>query len=1213
MSATGQAVPADFSTIPVSSGWNEPQGMVWDDAGRMYVWEKAGQVWIVEPDGTRLVDPLIDLSEEVGNWRDQGMLGFALDPSFATNGHIYMLYTVDRHHLMNFGTGSYSPASNEYFAATIIRLSRYTVELPLGTSVDPNSRTVLLGESPQTGIPLLHESHGPGTLLFGTDGSLLVSVGDGASFSSTDVGSASESYYATALQDGIIRPEDNVGSFRSQMVNSLNGKVLRLDPATGDGLPSNPFYDANDARAPCSRVWALGLRNPFRMSLRPGSGSPDPANGDPGTLYIGDVGWFQWEEINVCYEPGMNFGWPLFEGLEENVNYASLATPNGDAPVPGYDAVICQQQFYFFQDLLVQDTPIHLNGHPDPCDPNSQVPVVIPHFFHSRPTIDYQHSPDRSRTGIFNGNQAATIDLDDLLSPVPGPPFSGYASIGGTWFSGQGWPAEYQQTYFHADFAGGWIKRFEYDQQDSPMSVHDFASGLGLIVQMAQAPDGCLYYIRYSNGTIWKICYDLVADLPPVAVASQDVQFGPGPLLVAFEGSASYDNESPALDFLWEFGDGGTSSDVAPTHLFNAPPGVPTSYTVVLTVTDTAGQTNSTSLLVSVNNTPPEVAITSFPNGHEYPPGVDTVYVLEADVMDLEHGPGQLSYAWRTTLHHNTHIHPEPIDPAIVSSTVISGVGCDDDTYSYSIELTVTDAEGLSTTVTHWLYPRCSSIPPVAIIRTNTLAGPGPLAVQFDGADSYDPGMIVSYQWDFGDGSFSSDPTPMHVYPYIGEHVVTLTVTDDNGMTDQANVTISVISTAPPQCSGPAGQLLREVWTGVPGTSLANLVGFPNYPDAPSSSGYISTFQGPTNLGNNYGTRVRGYIVPSTTGFHTFIATSDDHSAVFLSPNAQERYKRQICNIVGNTGATQLTKYASQRSAPIWLEAGRYYYVEMLHKEGSGGDHFALWWERPQDPTAVIIDGAFLVAWEDCPTNASLRSLLSGCYVNNTGLMRDDLRAAGLIPLQEPYTAAGMLDAQNGGQQVDPSMLQQAGPGSVVDWVLVQLRDKNDPTIVVDATAALITRAGNVRTADGYDRILFDVPADQYYIALLHRNHLGIMTADPVGLDRDLTLVDLSSAATNVAGTDPRLELVNGRMAMFAGDALKDEVLKYTGSSNDRDRILLTIGGSVPTAVVFGYNDQDLNMDGKVKYAGQANDRDVLLNMINGSVPTAVRMGSLPN
>lgn len=89
-----------FIEEPVGGTWNTAVGLAFDPNGRLYVWEKGGRVWIVEND-VRLPAPLLDISEEVGNWRDHGMLGFALSPNFLNNGYLYVMYSVDRHHLFN--------------------------------------------------------------------------------------------------------------------------------------------------------------------------------------------------------------------------------------------------------------------------------------------------------------------------------------------------------------------------------------------------------------------------------------------------------------------------------------------------------------------------------------------------------------------------------------------------------------------------------------------------------------------------------------------------------------------------------------------------------------------------------------------------------------------------------------------------------------------------------------------------------------------------------------------------------------------------------------------------------------------------------------------------------------------------------------------------------------------------------------------------------
>lgn len=1207
-----QSLPANFSDALVMGGWVEPVGATWDANGRLYVWEKRGMVWIVE-NGVRLANPLIDISPEVGNWRDHGCLGFALDPNFLSNGRFYLMYAVDRHHLMNYGTAGYNAATNEYYAATIMRITRYSAPGPSHNTADHNTRLVLLGETRQTGVPLLHESHSTGSLMFGSDGTLLATVGDGASYNVVDTGSSSDTYWSQALTDGIIRPAENVGAMRSQLLNCFNGKLLRMDPNTGDGVPSNPFYDAAQPRAPKSRVWALGLRNPYRSTIRPGSGSTDPAAADPGTVYIGDVQWNTWEDLNVCYEGGMNFGWPLFEGMDAQGGYQAALTANLDAPNPLYDGLNCTVQHFRFQDLCKQDSPVHLNGHPNPCDANQQVPNSTPHFYHARPAIDWRHG-NQSRCAGFSGGNAVSYDLDAPGSPVPGPRFGGNAALAGPWMAGENMPAGYQNSSFHGDYAAGWIRRFRFDEQDRPISVHDFASGLGAITWIGGGPDGCVWYIKYNTNELRRICYTLAVNLPPVAVATQSTQYGPGPLNVNFNGSGSSDPENGAITYSWNFGDGSPASTAMnPAHVFTAPSGVPTSYTVTLTVTDNQGQSASTTLLVSVNNTPPVVSITSIADGTFYPVGVDTTYQLVASVTDAEHGPAQLSYAWRTTLHHNTHTHPEPIDTNPTSSTVISGVGCDGLVYYYIISLTVTDAGGLSTTAQRRIDPRCQAIAPTAIIAANVSAGAGPLTVTLDGTGSYDPGGIVSYAWDFGDGTTSTSATPNKVFTEVGDYYVVLTVTDTDGLTGQATKVISVIDFLPAQCVGASGSVTREYWTGISGTNITDLTSNPNYPNNPSGTSYLTSFQGPTNWANNYGTRVRGYITAPQTGAYVFTLTSDDAGAFYMSLNAEPQHKQLLCSVPGWTNETEYTKYPSQVSASINLVAGRQYYVELLQKEGSGGDHFAVRWQTPSNNTLTVIPGTVLSRWQNCPPSVRVRTMLQGPWDASTGLMRDNLRQASLVPLVEPFTGLGFTHAGGGGgETTNATRLSQTGKNAVVDWVLVELRNKNNPAQILATRSALLERDGDVVGVDGQARLLFNVGADNYFVAIRHRNHLGAMSLGSIALSASEVGADFTQSSFSTWGTQARCTLSGSRLGLWGGNTMRDGVLRYVGENNDRDPILLQIGGATPTNTSTGYLPTDVNLDGAVRYVGEGNDRDPILLNIGGSVPTNTRSQQLP-
>ena len=443
-----------------AGSWSSAVGVTFDSTGRMFVWERDGRVWFKDPNDASFT-LLIDISEEVGAWLDHGFLGFALDPNFRVNGHIYLLYAVDRHHLLHFGTPSYNPNTNQYNAATMGRLTRYTCRASDDfRSVDLASRFTLIGETIQTGIPICSPTHGVGSLVFGQDGTLLVSCGDGAGANNADIGGPQFGTYSPqALADGILRPKEDVGAFRSQLIDSLSGKILRIDPATGNGVPSNPFYDAANPRAAKSRVWALGLRNPFRMTLRPESGSHSPEDGQPGVIYLGDVGWNTWESMKVVTGPGQNFGWPVYEGLVLTPGY-SIAVANQDAPNPLYPASGCNE-FFSFIDLLKEDTlnPAGQPPFPNPCDSSQRIPASIPQFLRTRPVLDWHHFTATTRFPTYTpSGEAATGFVGRAGSAVSGTPFQGNCSVGGAWYTGTNFPAQYRNLYYHADWGEGVIK-----------------------------------------------------------------------------------------------------------------------------------------------------------------------------------------------------------------------------------------------------------------------------------------------------------------------------------------------------------------------------------------------------------------------------------------------------------------------------------------------------------------------------------------------------------------------------------------------------------------------------------------------------------------------------------------------------------------------------------------------------------------------------------
>jgi glucose/arabinose dehydrogenase len=297
--------PNEPSRETVISGLVQPTAVEWTpDGSKMLVAEKGGVVRVYE-NGTLLTTSFIDISAQVNGVSDRGLLDIAIHPDFPNNPYVYLLYTYDPPEVYNY-TGLAGPDGSGNRAG---RLTRVTADISTNyTTAVPGSEVILLGtnstwnnfngfanstndfDEPPAGIlpdgtnlrdflAADSESHTIGSVEFGPSGALYVTNGDGTSFNNID-------------------PR----TIRVQDIDNLSGKVLRINPITGEGLPDNPFYN-DDPNANRSKVYQYGIRNSFRMTVHP----------ETEQVYLGEVGWTEWEEINTG-GPGANFGWPYFEG-----------------------------------------------------------------------------------------------------------------------------------------------------------------------------------------------------------------------------------------------------------------------------------------------------------------------------------------------------------------------------------------------------------------------------------------------------------------------------------------------------------------------------------------------------------------------------------------------------------------------------------------------------------------------------------------------------------------------------------------------------------------------------------------------------------------------------------------------------------------------------------------------------------------------------------
>jgi glucose/arabinose dehydrogenase len=415
--------------------------------GRKLVTEQRGHVWVYTPDGVRLSTPFIDLNRKVMCCGGRGMLSTALDPDFVDNRWVYFLYVVDPDSdAVDFDSDS------ECFS----RLERYQVSATNPDVVDTLSRQVLFGTQWSDGVPAADIYHTIGTIRFGRDKSLLVSTGDGAHFDTTDAGGLDPGQFLPGRSD----PHANVGSFRSRTLDNLGGKVLRLDKETGYGLASNPFWDGNPMSTR-SRIWVYGLRNPYRFCVKPGTGSTNPADGQPGTLYIGDTGWNTFEDVFVSRSPGLNYGWPCWEGPNVQPLYQSVtATASGDT------------------------NPLCGSGL------NSSNPSP-----RTSPLIWWHHN---------DGTQSRPVG------------WAGRAVIGGTFQTGGNYPPPYAGGYFVTEYINGWTRFVNVNASDAIVGSGDFLTVNNTVERVldleVDPASGDLFYVTEQvggvSGSVFRIRYN---------------------------------------------------------------------------------------------------------------------------------------------------------------------------------------------------------------------------------------------------------------------------------------------------------------------------------------------------------------------------------------------------------------------------------------------------------------------------------------------------------------------------------------------------------------------------------------------------------------------------------------------------------------------------------------------------------------------------------
>lgn len=189
-------------------------------------------------------------------------------------------------------------------------------------------------------------------------------------------------------------------------------------------------------------------------------------------------------------------------------------------------------------------------------------------------------------------------------------------------------------------------------------------------------------------------------------------------------------------------------------------------------------------------------------------------------------------------------------------------------------------------------------------------------------------------------------------------------------------------------------------------------------------------------------------------------------------------------------------------------------------------------------------------------------AFLQGPY-DSPASMTDDLRVSALIPLSTPY-ADGASTTQD--------VLDVTGNNAIVDWVWVELRDKDDNTSVLESTSALLQRDGNVVSTDGVSPLSFSLNQDTYFVAIAHYNHLGIITANPIALASNSTINLTDNLSIINGGANAVTDMLDGYYALSAGD--------FDGNGQVQNTDLT---GVLPLLGTSSYSPADIDMNGQIQ------------------------------
>jgi glucose/arabinose dehydrogenase len=852
--------------------------------------------------GAILPTPFVQVS--VDELNERGLSCVCLDPDFNNNHFVYVYYTSNSGSIHN-------------------RLSRFTAN---GDVAVAGSEHIILEFEPS-----VNSIHNSGGMAFGSDGKLFLAVGN-----------------------------DNVNS-NSQDLSNYKGKILRIN--TDGSVPSgNPFTGSESAK----RIWAYGLRNPWTLSIQPGTGK----------LFANEVGEGAWEEVNDATTAGKNFGWPGSEGMTNNPAYTN-------------------------------------------------------------PVYTYPHGTTGSNDGC--------------------------AITGGTFFnpSSTNYPAQYTGKYFFIDYCNDWIN---YLDLSSGVVKHNFASGLpGSENYIKVSNDGNLYYFSISQNSLYKIIYSN-NDAPAITTQPANItvpQGQPATFSVTVSGATP-------LSYQWKKNGANISGANSASYTINNVQSSDSGkYSVVVTNSFGSATSNPATLTVTAFNAKPVATITAPPGSTLYRDG--DVINFSGDATDQEDGTLPASaFNWVIEFHHDMHYHPGPTVPqGVKNGSFTTSFGSETAANVYfRLILIVTDSKGLTDSAHVDIHPHTSTL--------TLKSQPSGLQLLLEGQPHTTPYSVLAIPKMTRSLGVNS-PQSLNGTNYIFDHWQQGGAASQNIVITDSDQTFTAVfkqADSTNTCSA-TGNITRDFWSNITGTTIADVP----VNTTPTSTSLLTVFEGPSNIADHYGSRIRGYICPPETGNYIFWIASDNGSELWLSTTSNPVDKVKIASVPSWTKQREWTKYPAQQSAAINLTANTKYYIEAIHREGIEGDHLSVGWQLPGGTKERPIPGSRLSQYIiNTPPSVTITAPKNGTVYSNPANITINANAAssggsitkveffqGTTKIGEDLTAPYSFTWTNvttGNYALKAVANDNAGSKS--DSAIVNITVASCPTPVITASGPLTMCSGSV-------------------------------------------------------------------------------------------------------------------------------------------------------